>query len=128
MKLDLITCFGLMLLFLRHINISVTSEPILLSSINSMLTEEETVKYLKQKLVSMHKRTDHDIVFLVDGSRSVRLRNYIFELKIVRTILNGFDVNLNNTRVAVVPFSTPGANVSGILGRESTVCNIDDSK
>ncbi|KAK3090083.1 hypothetical protein FSP39_009008 [Pinctada imbricata] len=47
-----------------------------------------------------------DIVFLVDSSASVGMKNFLDELKFVRKLLADFTVDSNHTRVAVVTFSS----------------------
>lgn len=77
-----------------------------LNSVTLLTTDtEQSIEFLKKKLETMQKTAEHDIVFLVDGSGSVEEPNYRFELKFVRNVLNGFNVNPNFTRVAVITFS-----------------------
>lgn len=76
-----------------------------LDEIIKMVTPEKTVENLKAKLWNMQENKKHDIVFLVDGSGSVTLPYFVFELKFVRTVLNGFNVNPDFTQIAVVQFS-----------------------
>ena len=47
-----------------------------------------------------------DIIFLVDSSASVGMKNFLEELKFVRKLLADFTVDRNHTRVAVVTFSS----------------------
>lgn len=67
---------------------------------------KQSIVKLKQK----HKRID--LVFLVDSSSSVGKSNFQNEVKFVKKILADFTVSFNNTRVAVVTFSSPGKVVS----------------
>lgn len=76
-----------------------------------MTKRDVTVENLQNKLKRMQTIQENDIVFLVDGSGSVLYENFKFELIFVRKVLNAFNVNLNFTRVAVVPFSTPNVKV-----------------
>ena len=47
-----------------------------------------------------------DLVFLVDSSASVGLENFFDELKFVKKLLSDFTVAVDDTRVAVITFSS----------------------
>lgn len=47
-----------------------------------------------------------ELVFLVDSSSSVGATNFLDELKFVKKLLADFTVSYNQTRVAVITFSS----------------------
>lgn len=63
---------------------------------------------LKNGVDALRKRPDKsvDLLFLVDSSASVGAENFFNELKFVKKLLADFTVAFNNTRVAVVTFSS----------------------
>nr|CAH7753365.1 unnamed protein product [Callosobruchus chinensis] len=55
-----------------------------------------------------------DIVFLIDASSSVGENNFQSELKFVKKVLSDVTVDANNTRIAVVTFSSPSNVIKSI--------------
>lgn len=53
-----------------------------------------------------------ELVFLIDASSSVGFDNFQSELKFVKKLLADFTVSFNQTRVAIVTFSSIGQVVS----------------
>lgn len=62
------------------------------------------------RLKSKNKKID--VVFLIDSSSSVGKNNFMSEIKFVKKLLSDFTVSFNNTRVAIVTFSSQGRVVS----------------
>lgn len=100
-----------MICILQLVSTSSSSTSNSVNQLISMTKRDVTVENLQNKLKRMQTIQENDIVFLVDGSGSVLYENFKFELIFVRKVLNAFNVNLNFTRVAVVPFSTPNVKV-----------------
>uniref|UniRef100_A0A8C5PNE2 VWFA domain-containing protein n=1 Tax=Leptobrachium leishanense TaxID=445787 RepID=A0A8C5PNE2_9ANUR len=59
---------------------------------------------LSQKTVCT-EATTADIVFLVDGSWSIGIKNFQTMQDFLYTLINGFDVGLNNIRIGLVQYS-----------------------
>lgn len=64
------------------------------------------------RLKSKNKKID--VVFLIDSSSSVGKNNFMSEIKFVKKLLSDFTVSFNDTRVAIVTFSSQGRVVSKI--------------
>lgn len=65
------------------------------------------------RLKSKNKKID--VVFLIDSSSSVGKTNFMSEIKFVKKLLSDFTVSFNNTRVAIVTFSSQGRVVSPLV-------------
>lgn len=61
---------------------------------------KQNVRKLREKSLSL------DLVFLVDESSSVGANNFLSELRFIRKMLSDFPVAPENTRVALVTFSS----------------------
>lgn len=60
------------------------------------------------KLVTLFYFQKVELVFLIDASSSVGFDNFQSELKFVKKLLADFTVSFNQTRVAIVTFSSIG--------------------
>ena len=77
----------------------------------------EIFKSSVTKLKKGHKKID--LVFLIDSSSSVGKMNFHSEIRFVKKVLADFTVSYNNTRVAIVSFSSAGKVVSEKEEKES---------
>ncbi|XP_052257236.1 sushi, von Willebrand factor type A, EGF and pentraxin domain-containing protein 1-like isoform X1 [Dreissena polymorpha] len=64
---------------------------------------------LKGHIMELKRSTmnqEIDVIFLVDSSTSVGKKNFALEIKFVKKLLSDFTVDVNDTRVSVITFSS----------------------